>query len=92
MWATASLFSSLLRFSLLNALLTTTLPGYGPDANGQFHPLAVKALEYAGRWLETNGQSIYYTRPMIAAGSSGPSLYLGTPEYPFVWITGVLNG
>jgi hypothetical protein len=39
--------------------------GYGPDANGRFHPRAVAALEYTGRWLETNGVSIYYTRPLV---------------------------
>jgi len=38
--------------------------GYGPDANGEFHPKAVEALEYAGKWLTTNGQSIYSTHPM----------------------------
>jgi hypothetical protein len=37
----------------------------GPDANGQFHPLGVAALEYTGRWLSTNGASIYYTRPLF---------------------------
>jgi hypothetical protein len=37
--------------------------GYGPDADGEFEPLAVVALEYAGRWLETNGEAIYYSRP-----------------------------
>lgn len=38
--------------------------GYGPDGTGQFHPKAVEALEYAGRWLGTNGESIYGTRPL----------------------------
>merc|ERR1712046_171730 len=38
--------------------------GYGPDANGQFHPLAVAALEYTGRWLATNGEAIYYSRSL----------------------------
>lgn len=38
--------------------------GYGPDANGHFHPKAVEALEYAGRWLDTNGEAIYGTRAM----------------------------
>jgi len=38
--------------------------GYGPDANGRFHPKAVEALEYAGRWLDTNGEAVYSTRPM----------------------------
>jgi len=40
--------------------------GYGPDAQGQFHPKAVEALEYAGRWLDTNGEAIYGTRAMPA--------------------------
>ena len=39
--------------------------GYGPDANGQFHPLAVEALEYAGRWLQTNGEAIYSSRTFV---------------------------
>jgi len=38
--------------------------GYGPDADGRFHPKAVEALEYAGRWLATNGEAIYGTRAM----------------------------
>eukprot|EP00038_Savillea_parva_P029182 m.69359 g.69359 ORF g.69359 m.69359 type:complete len:549 (-) comp8577_c0_seq1:122-1768(-) len=38
--------------------------GYGPDGNGQFHPKAVEALEYTGRWLGINGESIYGTRPL----------------------------
>jgi len=38
--------------------------GYGPDADGSFHPKAVEALEFAGRWLETNGESIYYAHAM----------------------------
>jgi len=38
--------------------------GYGPDANGEFHPKAVEALEYAGQWLSTNGEAIYATQPM----------------------------
>ena len=41
--------------------------GYGPDADGEFDPLAVQALEYAGRWLETNGDAIYYSRPLVHA-------------------------
>merc|ERR1712151_1135325 len=38
--------------------------GYGPDADGKFHPKAVEALEYAGRWLDTNGEAIYATQAM----------------------------
>ena len=35
----------------------------GPDANGNFHPEAVKRLEYVGEWLKVNGEAIYATRP-----------------------------
>jgi hypothetical protein len=38
--------------------------GYGPDKHGDFHPLAVKALEQTGDWLAVNGEAIYATRPM----------------------------
>jgi alpha-L-fucosidase len=34
----------------------------GPDANGKFHPEAVKQLEAVGQWLEANGKGIYETR------------------------------
>ncbi|MDR1486079.1 MAG: alpha-L-fucosidase, partial [Planctomycetaceae bacterium] len=35
----------------------------GPDANGKFHPEAVKQLEAVGQWLKVNGKGIYETRP-----------------------------
>ncbi len=35
----------------------------GPDAKGNFHPEAVKRLEYVGDWLKVNGEAIYGTRP-----------------------------
>ena len=38
--------------------------GYGPDKDGEFHPLAVKALEFAGDWMAVNGEAIYRTRSM----------------------------
>jgi alpha-L-fucosidase len=34
----------------------------GPDANGKFHPEAVRQLEETGRWLAVNGEGIYDTR------------------------------
>ena len=34
----------------------------GPDANGKFHPEAVKQIEAVGEWLKTNGEGIYETR------------------------------
>jgi alpha-L-fucosidase len=36
--------------------------GIGPDANGQFHPEAIKELAETGDWLQTNGEAIYATR------------------------------
>lgn len=39
-------------------------PADGPDKDGEFHPLAVQALELAGDWLAVNGQAIYATRSM----------------------------
>jgi alpha-L-fucosidase len=36
--------------------------GIGPDANGQFSPIAVEQLKQVGRWLKSNGQAIYATR------------------------------
>jgi alpha-L-fucosidase len=41
--------------------------GYGPDVDGEFHPLAVKALEETGDWLKVNGDAIYATRAMHGA-------------------------
>ena len=35
----------------------------GPDAWGQFHPEAVRRLDYVGRWLQVNDEAIYATRP-----------------------------
>lgn len=34
----------------------------GPDAWGQFHPEAVRRLDYVGDWLQVNGEGIYGTR------------------------------
>jgi len=39
------------------------MPAIGPDAEGRFHPEAVQQFEEVGRWLEINGEAIYYTRP-----------------------------
>ena len=37
--------------------------GFGPDRDGRFHPKAIEAVAYAGKWLEVNGEAIYRTRP-----------------------------
>lgn len=42
--------------------------GIGPDATGLFHPKAVEALQYAGAWLNTNGEAIFNTRPLAGDG------------------------
>ena len=39
------------------------MPSIGPDAQGNFHPVAVRQLEYVGDWLKVNGEAIYGTRP-----------------------------
>ena len=40
----------------------------GPQADGTFHPDAVKELEKVGKWLSANGEAIYATRPFTVAG------------------------
>lgn len=37
--------------------------GIAPDANGCWHPKAIRDLEAAGQWLDINGEAIYATRP-----------------------------
>jgi len=34
----------------------------GPDGDGNWHPKALEALDYAGDWLRVNGEAIYATR------------------------------
>ncbi len=37
--------------------------GVGPNGQGSFHPTAVSQLKETGKWLRTNGEGIYATRP-----------------------------
>ena len=37
--------------------------GVGPSASGSFHPTAISQLHDTGKWLKTNGEGIYATRP-----------------------------
>jgi alpha-L-fucosidase len=37
--------------------------GVGPNGHGVFHPAAVRQLKDTGKWLRTNGEGIYATRP-----------------------------
>jgi len=36
--------------------------GIGPNANGEFHPEAVRQIKESGKWLAVNGEAIYATR------------------------------
>lgn len=47
----------------------------GPNADGSFHPDAIKILHEIGDWLKLNGESIYGTRPYVIA-SEGPTLVM----------------
>jgi alpha-L-fucosidase len=38
--------------------------GVGPNGQGKFHPTAVSQLKETGKWLRTNGEGIYATRPL----------------------------
>jgi alpha-L-fucosidase len=40
------------------------LLGIGPDAAGEFSPIAVERLRGIGEWLRINGEAIYGTRPI----------------------------
>lgn len=44
----------------------------GPNADGSFHPDAVKTLYQIGDWLKLNGEAIYESRPYTIA-SEGPT-------------------
>jgi alpha-L-fucosidase len=37
--------------------------GVGPDNTGAWDPAVLERLEYAGNWLEKNGEGIFATRP-----------------------------
>jgi alpha-L-fucosidase len=37
--------------------------GVGPNANGELHTEAIRQMKEVGKWLRTNGEAIYATRP-----------------------------
>ena len=45
----------------------------GPQADGSFHPDAIKVLRQIGAWLKINGEAIYGTRPFKIA-AEGPTV------------------
>jgi hypothetical protein len=44
--------------------------GFGPSADGEFHPEALRQMKGAGAWLKVNGEAIYATRPREGDGWS----------------------
>ena len=68
--------------------------GIGPDEQGQFHPKAVVALQYAGAWLKTNGEAIFHTHPLpddewedgenlrLTHSDRGPIIYAIALQWP----------
>jgi alpha-L-fucosidase len=68
--------------------------GIGPDSTGLFHPKAVEALQYAGAWLNTNGEAIFSTRPLagenwkqgdhlrFTQAEAGPTVYAIALQWP----------
>ena len=68
--------------------------GIGPNANGEFHPTAIKQLEEVGAWLKINGEAIFqaHQRPgdgwkdgdrvRLTASDDGTSVYAILLERP----------
>lgn len=55
------------------------LLGVGPDGKGDFDPKIKQTLAEVGKWLDTNGDAIYATKP-IAPYSEGNLLYTSKGE------------
>lgn len=47
------------------------LLGIGPDANGEFDPTVYARLEEMGKWLTSNGEAVYETRPIAPHEQGG---------------------
>jgi alpha-L-fucosidase len=63
----------------------------GPDANGKFHPEAVRQLEAVGQWLKVNGEGIYESRArevwkadsiLFTQSKDGKRVYAFTEKFP----------
>ena len=61
--------------------------GYGPGPDGRFDKHIVATLEEVGRWLKTNGEAIYATRPYRVFKDGEHIRYTRTKDNRFVYAT-----
>lgn len=57
------------------------MPSIGPDEKGNFHPEAIKQLDYVGDWLKVNGEAIFKTRPRTTFSEIDDNPAAQTKEY-----------
>jgi len=54
----------------------------GPDGDGNWHPKALEALDYAGDWLRVNGEAIYATRAFTRSKDHGTIYAISMNHWP----------
>lgn len=65
------------------------MPSIGPDAQGNFHPTAIKQLEYVGDWLKLNGEAIYATRPWTYYREGDDIRFTQSKDHKYVYAIGL---